>query len=96
MNLSYFILGIIAYQIVKLLVISINREIIRHRQRKFLKLVRVLFPDHSEIRCIAVDGSDKRAMARLERQLREQYDLEQEEVSEGNGYGGRDITLRSD
>lgn len=73
---SYFILGFVAYQIIKMLVKVVNREIIDYRHRRFLRLVNVEFPINSEITFIAIDTSDKRAMKRLEAELRERYELE--------------------
>ena len=84
MNWQYFVLGLIAWQLVKALSLAINRAVIEHRQKQFIKLVRVLFPDNTEIKFIALDSSDKRSMARLERQLREEYNLEKEEAEEGS------------
>jgi short-subunit dehydrogenase involved in D-alanine esterification of teichoic acids len=76
MNGWYFVLGLIAWQILKMLWQATNRAIIERRQRRFLKLVNVTFPDSKAIAFIALDTSDKRSMQRLERQLREQYDPE--------------------
>jgi RNase P protein component len=73
MNWQYFILGIIAWQIIKMLALAINREVIERRQRKFLKLVSVTFPDKKDITFIAVDSSDKRSMQKMEQHLRENY-----------------------
>lgn len=76
MNWSYFILGIVAYQIIKMLAKAINHEVIQYRQRKFLKMVSILFPDNKTITLITIDTRDKRAMKKLERELREQYEIE--------------------
>jgi hypothetical protein len=76
MNWWYFTLGVIFFQFLKVIVKAINREVIHHRQRKFLKLVDVMFPGHGSITLIAIDTTDKRAMKRLERQLREQFEIE--------------------
>lgn len=82
MNWQYFVLGIIAWQIIKMLAQSINREVIERRQKRFLKMVSVMFPDKEKIAFISIDSSDKRAMAKLERQVREQFDLTDEETRE--------------
>ena len=78
MSWSYFILGIVAYQIGKLLALAINHEIVRWRTKRFLKVVSVEFPDNSRISFISIEGSDKRAMKRLERQVREQFNIPEE------------------
>lgn len=75
MNWTYFILGMIAYQIGKMFLLVLHKEIDDRRQRKFIKLVSISFPDKKDIRFIAVDSSDKRAMANIERQLRADWDL---------------------
>lgn len=75
----YFVLGFIAWQIIKMLAKAINHAVIEHRQRKFLKLVNVKFPDHSGVTFISVDSSDKRAMQKVERQIRERFDVPGEE-----------------
>jgi len=74
MNWWYFFLGMIFWQFSHVFVIAINQAVIRHREKKFLKLVHVVFPDQEKITLISLDTSDKRAMAKLERQLRNQYD----------------------
>jgi len=76
MNWWYFILGGIFYSFLKMIAKAINREVIHHRQRRFLKLVDVMFPGHGNITLITIDTTDKRAMKRLERQLREQFEIE--------------------
>lgn len=75
MEWLWFILGLVIYQFLKVLLVSANRAIIEYRQKRVLNLVDIEFPDHSKVSFISVDTSDKRAMAKLERQLREQYDI---------------------
>lgn len=76
MTWPYLILGIAAWPFIKLLAKAINREIVMYRQRKFLKLVEVLFPGNEKITLISIEGSDKRAMKRLEEQVREQFEVD--------------------
>jgi hypothetical protein len=76
MTWPYLLLGIVAWPFIKLLAKAINHEIVHHRQRKFLKLVSVMFPGNEKITLITIDTTDKRAMKRLERQLREQFEVE--------------------
>lgn len=76
MSWQYFVLGVVFWELIKALALSINRAVIDHRQKRFLKLVHVTFPENQKIAFIALDTSDKRAMRQLERQIREQYDPE--------------------
>lgn len=89
MDWRYFLLGLIAYQVLKMLVLAVNREIIEHRQRKFLKLVNITFPDKKQITFISLDTSDRRSMAKLERQLREEYDQDDDRLTDRSGPGDR-------
>lgn len=82
---GYLILGIIAYQILKLLAQAINQAIIERRQKRFLKLVDVMIPGKGKITLISIDTSDKRAMTRIERELREKYDLIEDQPEEPYG-----------
>lgn len=86
MNWTYFILGMVVWQIIKVVAMEVNRFIIERRTKKFLKLVNVVFPDQEQITFIALDTSDKRAMAKLERQIREQYNSPEQadEISHRN------------
>ena len=91
---GYFLLGLASYLLLKLLAQAINRAIIEYRQKRFLKLVHVLIPGQGKITFIAIDTSDKRAMARLERQLREKYDLIEDEDEDSFRDRGRPGDLR--
>ena len=94
MNWQYFVLGVIAYQIFKMLALAINHAIIEHREKKFLKLVNIEFPDKPKITFIALDTSDKRAMAKLERELRERFDIPEEQDEDRSRDRGLDRSLR--
>jgi len=83
MDWAYFVLGMVVWQLAKALSLAINRAIIERRQKKFVKLVNITFPHKKQITFIAFDSSDKRAMARLERQVRERFDLPDKEEEEG-------------
>lgn len=76
MELAYFILGVIAYQVIKMTLTAINNAVIERRQKRILKLVSVLMPDNKRVTYITVDATDKRAMAKVEREIREQYGVE--------------------
>lgn len=67
----YITLGAISYQIVKMLALTINTLVIEHRRKRFLKLVNIKFPDKKNVTFTSIDTSDRRSMAKLERQLRE-------------------------
>lgn len=71
MTLAYFFLGVIAYQIVKALILIARKEIRVYRDRRFLRQVRINFPDAENITLTSVSTSDKKALANIERQLRE-------------------------
>jgi len=75
-DIAYFILGVVAWQIAKLLLVAINQIVIERRQRKFLRLVDITFKGQRDrVTFISVDSSDRRAMKRIEEQYREAYDL---------------------
>jgi hypothetical protein len=71
----YIFLGMVSWPFVKVLLLAINRAIVEHRMKRFLKLVSVTFSDKKTVTLISLDSSDKRSMKRLERQLREQHGL---------------------
>lgn len=76
MNWSYFILGVFVYQLVYFLIKTINHEVVRYRQRRFLKLVHIFYPAGNKITFISIETTDKKAMKDLERQLRKQYEVD--------------------
>jgi hypothetical protein len=90
---TYFVFGLIAYQIFRLMALAIQHEIVERRQRKFLKLVNITFPDRRDITFIALDTSDKRSMALMMRELQEKYGLSEEQTK---GLVGADEDRRRD
>jgi len=80
----YFLLGVIVAPFLRVLALALNRAVIEHRQKRLLKLVNVHFPDQDNITFISIDANDKRAMAKLERQIREQYDVPEGEDDRGD------------
>lgn len=80
MEWAYFVLGLIAFQLLKMLALTINQAIIERRQKQMLKLVQVIFPDNEKISFITVDATDKRAMAKIEREVRSHYDVEEDSI----------------
>lgn len=83
----YFLGGVIAWPFIKLLAKAINRAVIEHRQKRFLKMLNVEFPDKERITLVSLETSDKRAMADLERQLREQFDEDENRRRDRRRYG---------
>lgn len=79
MDWAYFVFGIITYQLIKMFGLAISHALKERRERRFLKLVNIQFPDNKNISFIALDTSDKRTMAKLEKELRDRYDLDQED-----------------
>lgn len=79
MNWEYWVLGVITWQILKGLALIVNREVIRFREKQFLKAIKIDFPDNSHISLIAIASSDKRATEKLKRQVREQIGLPPED-----------------
>lgn len=75
-----FVLGVITYQILKMVYLIIDRAIIEHRRKKVVRIVQALFPDNSKITFAAIDASDKRAMAQILKQLEEQGTLTQSDL----------------
>ena len=90
MEWLYFGLGLIAWVVLRLLVIGINRAAIEYRRKRILKMVRIEFPDNEAIAFITVDVTDKRAMAKLERQLRAEFNIP--EQSDQDHFPNRDGT----
>lgn len=71
MTLAYFFLGVIAYQIGKAMVLIARKEIREYRDRRFLRQLRINFPDAENITLTSVSTSDKKALENIERHLRE-------------------------
>lgn len=78
----YAVLGGIGWQIGKMIYLVLDQTLRERRQRRFLKLVSVMFPDHSKISFISVDASERRAMVKLEKELREKFELQDGEVED--------------
>jgi hypothetical protein len=78
----YVVLGGIGWQIGKMIYLVLDNYLHERRQKRFLRMVSVMFPDHSKISFIAIDTSNRRAMANLERQVREQFNLQDDEIED--------------
>lgn len=74
-NWGIFVLGLIAYQILKLLYLALEQHLTERREKNLLKMVQVVFPDREKITFVTIDANDKRAMAKLEREIRSHYDV---------------------
>jgi hypothetical protein len=57
--------------------------VIEHRKKRFLKLVNIKFPGNKNLTFISIEASDKRSMAKLESQLREQFNLQEDKDDPG-------------
>lgn len=86
----YAVLGLITWPIIKVVALAINRAVIEHRQKKFLKLVSIAFTDPEKtITFIAVDSSDKRSLAQVEADLRKRFDIPEKKsfvMRSGDGF----------
>ena len=79
MEWGYFIVGMVSYQIGRLIVLVVKAEMIQWkllknrirdaREREVLVVARIQFPDATTITISSVDTSDKKAFEYLERQL---------------------------
>ena len=90
----FFSLGLLVWPIIRVLAVALNQAVIDRRTKKFLKLVNVTFPDQEQITFISLDTSDKRAMAKLERQIRDQFKNIQTNDEDRSGDRGVDRSLR--
>lgn len=80
----YVVLGVIAYQIGRMVYLVLDQQLRERREKRILKLVNIKFEDdRKDITIITLDTSDKRAMAKLERELRERFNFEEEEDDHG-------------
>lgn len=81
-ELAYFVLGVIVYQILKILAKIVNRAVIEHRRKKVINIVQVMFPNHTKITFAAIDSSDKRSMDKIVEQLKDQGTLTEDDLDE--------------
>lgn len=79
MTWEAFVLGVIIYQIFKMMYLGLNQYLKERREKRLLKMVQVIFPDNNKITFITIDANDKRAMAKLEREVRSHYEVEDDE-----------------
>jgi hypothetical protein len=77
-----FILGVIAYQLIKMLALSFNQWVIERRQKRFLKLVHIHFPDHGLIVFRSMESTDKRSIQALEQQIEQAAQAEKDRIDE--------------
>lgn len=69
MTWEYFILGVIAAQIGKMLYLIGREGLERHREKSVLRVARVKFPDNSSVTFTSVETSDKKAMEEIKRDI---------------------------
>lgn len=81
MNWEYFILGIIFYQICKMLILIIRNALKERREKQFLKFISIRFPD-SDITFISIDSSDRQAMENLQKEIYTHYELYEDSPKE--------------
>lgn len=70
---AYFVFGLIIYQTLKMLYKVLDHELRERRQRRFLRAVRVIYPNAEQILFTAVDTSDRKAMAKLKEQIEDAH-----------------------
>lgn len=80
----YIALGWVSAPFLRVLFQALNRSIVERRRKRFIALVRVIFPDNESIAVISMDSSDRKSMKAVERQLREQYKIPEGEKLEGH------------
>lgn len=93
---AIFVLGVISFQIIKMLALSFNQWVIERRQHRVFRLIEITFPGRKAIKFVAADSSDKRAMANIERQIREEYGAPEQHQQDGSADRGRDRGPRPD
>jgi aspartate/glutamate racemase len=71
-HLGYVILGGIAWHIGHMLYLVIDEHWFKRRkEKKFIKRIRVMFPDAENIEAITVASSNEEAIQNIERRLRD-------------------------
>jgi hypothetical protein len=88
MNPWFIFLGAVSWPFIKVLGLAINRAIVEHRRKRFLTLVSVKFPDNESITFIAVDSSDRKSLKDVERQLRAQFNVPEDDLETNYTSGG--------
>lgn len=93
---GYFILGIIAYQLIKMLARAFNQWVIERRQTRFLKTVHIHFPDHGLIVFRSMESTDKQSIRSLERQIEQAAQAEKDRHDEEAQQQDRGANRRRD
>jgi hypothetical protein len=76
----YFIYGMIAWQIGKMILEAARQEIHEHREKRFLKFVDITFENKERIHYISLSTSDRKAMQDITRQIQEEFDVSDEDI----------------
>jgi hypothetical protein len=79
-----FVLGCIAYQILKAGWLIFEAEVKKRRDKRVLKLVQVTFPDNQRITFVAMASTDRRAFEKMKREIKSHYNVEIDEGVEGS------------
>lgn len=77
MNWAYFVYGVISWQIVRTFYQALDQVLRERRERRFLKVVNVEFPENVRITFVSVSTSDRKALKDVEKQMRERFDFEE-------------------
>lgn len=77
---GYFVLGLIMFQILKMLYMATAEYLRQRRAKRFIRLVHVTFPEATNIAFVSLDSSDRRAFKELENELMDLYDLKEEQL----------------
>lgn len=96
MTWEAFVLGVIVYQIFKMVYLGLNQHLKERREKRLLKMLQITFPDNNKITFITIDANDKRAMAKIEEEVRSHYDIkeDEDENQDRSANRGRDGSLR--
>lgn len=70
-----FVLGVICFHTLRGLWLITQQELKSYRERRFLRFIRVTFPDRKEIKMISVATADRKTLTKLRKQIEEEYDL---------------------
>lgn len=79
-NWGLVLLGVVFFQILKSCWLIFEAEVKKRREKKILKLVRVQFPDASNITYVVMDSSDKRSFTRMVDQIKRHFDIHDDEI----------------
>jgi hypothetical protein len=79
---AIFVLGMITFHILKGLWLIVETEVRKYREKRFLKFVQVHFPNHEKITFVSMVSPDRRAFAKMKREIKEHYDIDLDDGDE--------------